>query len=55
MSEGVGDVRSFLLSFFPSFFVQKKSFWNPRFGPSIVTQEMPIHITNVALLDPVVK
>ncbi|PHJ22659.1 50s ribosomal protein l24 [Cystoisospora suis] len=33
----------------------KKSFWNPRFGPSIVTQEMPIHITNVALLDPVVK
>ncbi|PFH33054.1 putative 50S ribosomal protein l24 [Besnoitia besnoiti] len=33
----------------------KKTFWNPRFGSSLVTQEMPIHITNVALLDPVVK
>ncbi|CBZ51842.1 putative ribosomal protein L24 [Neospora caninum Liverpool] len=33
----------------------KKSFWNPRVGSSLVTQEMPIHITNVALLDPVVK
>ncbi|EPR60449.1 putative 50S ribosomal protein l24 [Toxoplasma gondii RUB] len=33
----------------------KKSFWNPGVGASLVTQEMPIHITNVALLDPVVK
>lgn len=34
----------------------KRSFWNPRSaGPSIVTQELPIHITNVALLDPIVK
>ncbi|KAL8433177.1 hypothetical protein Efla_002368 [Eimeria flavescens] len=34
----------------------KRSFWNPRnAGPSIVTQELPIHLTNIALLDPVAK
>lgn len=36
----------------------RQTFWNPNFrtkGPSLITQEMPIHVTNVALVDPVVK
>ncbi|XP_026194531.1 39S ribosomal protein L24, mitochondrial [Cyclospora cayetanensis] len=34
----------------------KRSFWSPRSaGPSILTEEMPIHITNVSLLDPITK
>jgi len=36
----------------------KRSFWHPEPGPgkpSIVSVECPIHITNVALLDPVTK
>eukprot|EP00427_Karlodinium_veneficum_P014851 CAMPEP_0169061318 /NCGR_PEP_ID=MMETSP1015-20121227/44_1 /TAXON_ID=342587 /ORGANISM="Karlodinium micrum, Strain CCMP2283" /LENGTH=166 /DNA_ID=CAMNT_0009119293 /DNA_START=302 /DNA_END=802 /DNA_ORIENTATION=+ len=36
----------------------KRSFWHPEPGsgkPSIISVECPIHITNVALLDPVTK
>ncbi|GIX63530.1 50S ribosomal protein l24, putative [Babesia caballi] len=36
----------------------RETFWNPNFGrgqPSLLTQEMPIHVTNVALVDPVAK
>merc|ERR1719454_2575895 len=36
----------------------KRSFWHPEPGPgkpSIMSVECPIHITNVALLDPVTK
>ncbi|CDR93842.1 ribosomal protein L24, putative [Babesia bigemina] len=36
----------------------RQTFWNPDFRkgqPSLLTQEMPIHVTNVALVDPVVK
>ena len=36
----------------------KRSFWHPEPGPgkpSLVTVECPIHITNVALIDPVTK
>lgn len=36
----------------------KRCFWNPRRGPgepSILSKELPIHVTNIALLDPVTK
>ncbi|KAL8271145.1 hypothetical protein Esti_004913 [Eimeria stiedai] len=34
----------------------KRCFWNPRGPrPSIVTQELPIHLTNLSLLDPITK
>eukprot|EP00397_Hematodinium_sp_SG-2012_P046534 GEMP01052612.1.p1 GENE.GEMP01052612.1~~GEMP01052612.1.p1 ORF type:complete len:214 (+),score=38.10 GEMP01052612.1:194-835(+) len=34
----------------------KKTFWSPKAeGPSLTTIEMPIHVTNVALIDPVIK
>jgi len=34
----------------------KKTFWSKNAtGPSLTTVEMPMHITNVALLDPVIK
>jgi len=34
----------------------KQTFWSKdAAGPSLTTVEMPIHITNVALLDPIIK
>ncbi|EDO08603.1 putative ribosomal protein L24 [Babesia bovis T2Bo] len=37
----------------------RKTYWNPKWDkenqPTLLTQEMPIHISNVALVDPVVK
>lgn len=37
----------------------RQVFWHPKYGevgiPSLYTQEVPIHITNVALVDPVLK
>ncbi|AFZ78977.1 50S ribosomal protein L24, putative [Theileria equi strain WA] len=36
----------------------REVFWNPNFDgkrQSLITQEMPIHITNIAMVDPVAK
>ncbi|EAN32380.2 ribosomal protein L24 [Theileria parva strain Muguga] len=36
----------------------RETFWNPVFDgkkPSLITQEMPIHVTNISLVDPVMK
>ncbi|GFE55108.1 ribosomal protein L24 [Babesia ovis] len=36
----------------------RQTHWNPKSGkgePSLITQEMPIHVSNVALVDPVAK